>query len=329
MNEVSLFDLLKEGDIDNCYQFTDQASQGGEHLVQYLNTLLHYSASIKWEKENTDHPLIVINSIKNIISDNREKPSEILLKYCLDVIIEKPVRDDNKCIDQVNNDGIGSAVFVGGLEDAIQSGDWEKAKITAAKIFLASDNSRAVIDTISDIGLQNIENNGLFIFHILRAFHFKQEKAHIWTYACCLIDILQSAPLPEPHNRKDIEPNNLIDQLLSYHNSELLVTFIAIYRIWGGDYIRQNSYNREISHWLSKIDSSSNKMDINESEIKLDKNIIYNNYIDVAENIISQKSSVRQIPMNIIILESIRYIEIIKPGKNLYYYANQIIKSWK
>ena len=327
MNEVSLFDLLKEGDIDNCYQFTDQASQGGKHLVQYLNTLLHYSASIKWEKETTDHPLIVINSIKNIISDNREKPSEILLKYCLDVIIKKPIRDDNKCIDQVNNDGIGSAVFVGGLEDAIQSGDWEKAKITAAKIFLASDNSRAVIDTISDIGLQNIENNGLFIFHMLRAFHFKQEKTHIWTYACCLIDILQSSPLPEPHNRKDLEPNNLIDQILSYHDVELLVTYIAIYRIWGGDYIRQNSYNREISHWLSKIDSSFKKMDINESKIKLDKNIIYNNYIDVAENIISQKSSVRQISINIIILEAIRYIEIIKPDKNLYYYANQIINS--
>ena len=327
MSKVSLFDLLKEGDIDNCYQFTDQASQGGKHLVQYLNTLLYYSASIKWEKETTDHPLIVINSIKNIISDNREKPSEILLKYCLDVIIKKPIRDDNKCIDQVNNDGIGSAVFVGGLEDAIQSGDWEKAKITAAKIFLASDNSRAVIDTISDIGLQNIENNGLFIFHMLRAFHFKQEKTHIWTYACCLIDILQSSPLPEPHNRKDLEPNNLIDQILSYHDVELLVTYIAIYRIWGGDYIRQNSYNREISHWLSKIDSSFKKMDINESKIKLDKNIIYNNYIDVAENIISQKSSVRQISINIIILEAIRYIEIIKPDKNLYYYANQIINS--
>ncbi len=56
MNEVSLFDLLKEGDIDNCYQFTDQASQGGKHLVQYLNTLLHYSASIKWEKRDNRSP---------------------------------------------------------------------------------------------------------------------------------------------------------------------------------------------------------------------------------------------------------------------------------
>jgi hypothetical protein len=327
MSEVSLFELLKEGDIDNCYQFTDQASQGGEHLVQYLNTLLHYSASIKWEKETTDHPLIVINSIKNIISDNRDKPSKILLKYCLDIIIEKPIRDDNRYIDQIKNIGIGSSVFVGSLEDAIQSGDWEKAKITAAKIFLASDNSRAVIDAISDLGLQNIENNGLFIFHMLRAFYFKQEKAHIWAYACCLINILQSAPLPEPHIRKDLEPNNLIDQILSYNDVELLATYIAIHRIWSGDYIRQNSYNREISHWLSKLDFSFEKIDKNEAEIKLDKNIIYNNYIDVAENIISQKSSVNQISINIIILEAIRYIEIIKPDKNLYYYANQIINS--
>ena len=327
MSEVSLFELLKEGDIDNCYQFTDQACQGGEHLVQYINTLLHYSASIKWKKEITDHPLIVINSIKNIISDNRDKPSEILLKYCLDIIIEKPVRDDNKYIDQVKDNGIGSAVFVGSLEDAIQSGDWEKAKITAAKIFLASDNSRAVIDTISDLGLQNVENNGLFIFHALRALHFKQEKVHIWTYACCLIDILQSGTLPEPHIRKDLEPNNLIDQILSYNDVELLVKYIAIHRIWSGDYIRQNSYNREISHWLSKLDFSFEKIDKNEAEIKSDKNIIYNNYIDVAENIISQKSSVKQISINIIILEAIRYIEIIKPGKNLYYYVNQIINS--
>ena len=88
MSEVSLFELLKEGDIDNCYQFTDQASQGGEHLVQYLNTLLHYSASIKWGKKTSDHPLIVINSIKNILSDNRNKPSKILLNYCLDILIK-------------------------------------------------------------------------------------------------------------------------------------------------------------------------------------------------------------------------------------------------
>ena len=327
MSEVSLFKLLKQGDIDNCYQFTNQASQGGENLVQYLNTLLHYSASIKWGKKTSDHPLIVINSIKNIISDNRDNPSEILLKYCLDIIIGKPVRDDNKYINQVKNDGVGSAVFVGTLEDAIQSGDWEKAKITAAKIFLASDNSRAIIDTISDLGLQDIENNGLFIFHALRSFHFKQKKAHIWTYACCLFDILQSAPLPEPHIRKDLEPNNLIDQILSNHNVELLVTYIAIHRIWGGDYIRQSSYNREISHWLSKLAFSFEKIDKNEAEIKLDKNIIYNNYIDVAENIISQKSSIRKVSKNIIILEAIRYIEIIKPDKNLYYYANQIINS--
>ena len=35
MSEVSLFELLKEGDIDNCYQFSDKASLGGKDLVEY------------------------------------------------------------------------------------------------------------------------------------------------------------------------------------------------------------------------------------------------------------------------------------------------------
>ena len=197
MNEVSLFDLLREGKIDSCHQFVDQASSGGEDLVKYLNTLLYYSVSIKWVNSIENHPLIIVNSIKNIIADNRANPSKKLLFYCLQILTEKPIRDnDDEYINDIIKDGVGSTVFVGSLEDAIQSGDWEKAKILAAKIFLASDYSRAVIDSIADLGLQDIDNNGLFIFHLLRAFHFKQEKPHAWTYACCLIDMLQSKPLP-------------------------------------------------------------------------------------------------------------------------------------
>ena len=324
MSKVSLFELLKEGDIDNCYQFTDQASQGGEHLVQYLNTLLHYSASIKWGKKTSDHPLIVINSIKNILSDNRNKPSKILLNYCLDILIKETIRDDIKYIDEIKNEGIASTVFVGNLEDSIQSGDWDKAKILAAKIFLASDRSRAVIDTIADIGLQNIEHNGVFIFHLLRAFHFKQEKSQIWSYACCLIEILRSKPIPYPNTRKELKPNELFDQIIACRNPDLLVSYMAMCRIWYGDYVRQNSYNREISHWLSTKQSLLKKMKIKESKIASD-NDMDNNYIKITEKIISQRVSFGQILKKITILETIRYITKIRPDKNLYYYAGQLI----
>ena len=329
MNEVSLFDLLREGKIDSCHQFVDQASSGGENLVKYLNTLLYYSVSIKWVNSIENHPLIIVNSIKNIIADNRANPSKKLLFYCLRILTEKPIRDnDDEYINDIIKDGVGSTVFVGSLEDAIQSGDWEKAKILAAKIFLASDHSRAVIDIIAGLGLQNIDNNGLFIFHFLRAFHFKQEKPHAWTYTCCLIDMLQSKPLPEPHIRQGLEPNKLFDQVLSYCDAELLVTYVSILRIWGGDYVRQDSYNREISHWLYSKQSSKKKIiDKEESEIVLEQSINHKNFIQIAENIISKGNPISQSSKNIVILEALRHIAKIKSNKILYYYVNELITS--
>ena len=329
MNEVSLFDLLREGKIDSCHQFVDQASSGGEDLVKYLNTLLYYSVSIKWVNNIENHPLIIVNSIKNIIADNRANPSKKLLFYCLQILTEKPIRDnDDEYINDIIKDGVGSTVFVGSLEDAIQSGDWEKAKILAAKIFLASDHSRAVIDSIADLGLQDIDNNGLFIFHLLRAFHFKQEKPHAWTYACCLIDMLQSKPLPEPHIRQGLEPNKLFDLVLSYCDAELLVTYASILRIWGGDYVRQDSYNREISHWLYSKQSSKKKIiDKEESEIVLEQSINHKNFIQIAENIISKGNPISQSSKNIVILEALRHIAKIKSNKILYYYINELITS--
>ena len=329
MNEVSLFDLLREGKIDSCHQFVDQASSGGENLVKYLNTLLYYSVSIKWVNSIENHPLIIVNSIKNIIADNRANPSKKLLFYCLQILTEKPIRDnDDEYINDIIKDGVGSTVFVGSLEDAIQSGDWEKAKILAAKIFLASDHSRAVIDIIAGLGLQNIDNNGLFIFHFLRAFHFKQEKPHAWTYTCCLIDMLQSKPLPEPHIRQGLEPNKLFDLVLSYCDAELLVTYASILRIWGGDYVRQDSYNREISHWLYSKQSSKKKIiDKEESEIVLEQSIDHKNFIQIAENIISKGNPISQSSKNIVILEALRHIAKIKSNKIIYYYVNELISS--
>ena len=193
---------------------------------------------------------------------------------------------------------------------------------------MASDHSRAVIDSIADLGLQDIDNNGLFIFHLLRAFHFKQEKPHAWTYACCLIDMLQSKPLPEPHIRQGLEPNKLFDLVLSYCDAELLVTYASILRIWGGDYVRQDSYNREISHWLYSKQSSKKKIiDKEESEIVLEQSINHKNFIQIAENIISKGNPISQSSKNIVILEALRHIAKIKSNKILYYYVNELITS--
>ena len=322
MNNSSLYDSLREGDIDSCYRFADKASQGGEELVSYLNTILHFSVSINWNNEIVEHPVIVINSIKNILSDNLKKPSKSLLYFCAKILNNSKIRDDNKYLDQIQNNSTRSSVFVGDLEDAIQSNDWENTKLFAGEIYLASDRSRAVIDAIAGIGLQNIEINGVFIFHLLRAFHFKQEKSQIWSYACCLINMLKLGSIPDPHFRKDTNPENIFDHIVSQNNFDLLIKYMAVYRIWNGEYVRQNSYNREISNWISNKKSLNNCSKINEPiEVEND---IRKNYIEIAEKIIA-KEQLSRITEKITLLETIRHINKIKPDKNLSYYTSRLI----
>ena len=322
MNNSSLYDSLREGDIDSCYRFADKASQGGEELVSYLNTILHFSVSINWNNEIVEHPVIVINSIKNILSDNLKKPSKSLLYFCAKILNNSKIRDDNKYLDQIQNNSTRSSVFVGDLEDAIQSNDWENTKLFAGEIYLASDRSRAVIDAIAGIGLQNIEINGVFIFHLLRAFHFKQEKSQIWSYACCLISMLKLRSIPEPNSRKDIEPDDIVDHIICQNNLDLFIKYMAVYRIWNGEYVRQNSYNREISNWISNKKSLNNSSKINEpTEVEND---IGMNYIEIAEKIIAQEQ-VSRTTAKITLLEAIRHINKIKPDKNLSYYTSRLI----
>ena len=78
--------------------------------------------------------------------------------------------------------GIGHTTFAGDLEDIYQKGDWIEAEKTAAKFFLLSDKTRATMDILCEMALQDIPKNGLFIFHLLRAYEFQNGKEKLGLY---------------------------------------------------------------------------------------------------------------------------------------------------
>ena len=309
MNGPTLFKLIRSGDLEQSDSVIAKASEGGDVLVQYLNYMLLYAASVKWDKNIDSHPIIIINSVKNILSDNIEKPSITLLTFCFNILSKLPLRDnDEYYIKKVEKEGVGLAVFIGEFEDSIQSGDWGKAKILAAKIFLASDKSRAIIDSLAELGFQNINSNGLFIFHLLRAFNFMQKKSQIWTYTCCLMNIIKLKKLPNPHKRTDCMPESLINNIPYNYNIKTWVVLAAVLRVWENDYVRQDGYRREISHWLYSLKTNIDKSEVNDISNYSGLNIFKNNFIKIAEEIISKS----KMPDNIIALDGMRYLSKIK-----------------
>ena len=79
MTEFLFQSLLLEKNNQDCKNYI-QKNLKYENLISILRDLIFLSVSVKFKNKSKIHPIIIINIIKNIISDNRKKPSKILLK---------------------------------------------------------------------------------------------------------------------------------------------------------------------------------------------------------------------------------------------------------
>ena len=162
-----------------------------EKLVSSLHDLLFLSGLIN-PIQPTIHPVCVVNSIKNFISDDKSNPSKILLSFLIDYLFQFEVRDNDKIIfDNALRKGVAKTAFIGDLEDACQNGEWDKAESQLADIFIASDQSRGAFDALAGLALQDCPQNALFVYHILRAYQFQERKEDNWTFTCSLFNYIK------------------------------------------------------------------------------------------------------------------------------------------
>ncbi|MDG2398279.1 MAG: hypothetical protein P8M59_03085, partial [Candidatus Marinimicrobia bacterium] len=86
------------------------------------------------------HPIIVLNALKNIIGDNRNKPSQKLLDSMAYQTEKHPQRsDDQKVLDQTAKDGLGLTVFISDLEKERKKGNPIEMEQEAARLQWVSE----------------------------------------------------------------------------------------------------------------------------------------------------------------------------------------------
>lgn len=271
-------------------------------LVQLINDLIYVSALTKEPLAKHYHPVCVINSIKNIIGNNRDKPSNLLLQFGIDFLFSFDYRDNDQIL--LNNaikDGLGLTAFVGDLEDAYQNKLWKDAELLTTKLFLASDRTRGTLDSLVSLALQDTNRNAVFVYHLLRALQFQEIKKDIWAFTQCLSRWLVFRDLPIPNTGKNKSPIDIFDLIIRYGD---MVLFSAVSRIWDGDYVHGRSYNRELSHWCDDVQIISKKKILPNHDhwlINMDKqNIIFE-----AESIIKGSDAILVKGDKLVLLESV------------------------
>ena len=276
-------------------------------LEKNLATLLLQSASTIYNDTPIVHPVVCMNAIKNILGDVRDSPSEILLTYAGNYVAGlKPREKDQKVLEDMPEDGIGLSIFISDLEDACQQGDAVQVQEEAARVYLAADGSPAILEILAELALQNVEGNGGFIFHCLRAFAFNPEKERVWSFVQCILQTMKNQPLPEPNEGTNNGANDLVPIFLKCEKPIDWITVAAVWRLWESEYMRLPGFKREISHWISNQNITQNR---NPDGSNPDSMVKFrkeggNYFVKLAEDITQSKGNIVE---RLIALEALRF----------------------
>ena len=282
-------------------------SKPASSLEKNLATLLLHSASAIYNDTPIVHPVVCMNSVKNILGDVRDKPSEIILTYAGNFIAGLTSREkDRKVIKDLPHEEIGKTIFISDLEDACQHGDAAQVQEEAARVYLAADRSPAILEILAELALQNVEGNGGFIYHCLRAFAFKPEKERVWSFVQCILQTIKKQSLPKPNVGTNNRPNDLGTIFLNCERPIDWITVAAVWRLWESEYMRLPGFKREISHWINNQNTIKNEnLDGSNPDYMVKfRNEGGNYFVKLAENIIQSKN---QDVERLAALEAIRF----------------------
>ena len=282
-------------------------SKPASSLEKNLAILLLQSASAIYNDRPIVHPVVCMNSVKNILGDVRDKPSEILLTYAGNFIAGLTSREkDRKIIEDLPHEEIGKTIFISDLEDACQHGDDAQVQEEAARVYLAADGSPAILEILAELALQNVEGNGGFIYHCLRAFAFKPEKERVWSFVQCILQTIKKQSLPKPNVGTNNRPNDLGTIFLNCEQPIDWITVAAVWRLWESEYMRLPGFKREISHWINNQNTIKNEnLDGSNPDYMVKfRNEGGNYFVKLAENIIQSKN---QDVERLAALEAIRF----------------------
>ena len=298
------FEYLKSKKIEKSKELIQAKLNNEKDLIYIISDLILFSSLVSRDKNKNTHPIIVINALKNIIGDDRENPSKILLNFFVEYLTLFKLRTgDEKIIDETLKEGARASEFVSDLHDACQEGDIRKIKTISARIYIVSEKSRAVLDALIEVVLQNVEDSILFVHHLLRSFQFQKSK-NSWSFICSLIQEMEFFSIPNPHKASMITPSDIRKVIIQ---SGDINSFSSVERLWNGDYVRRESYRRELSHWCCYISENLEIKNKKNSTGFSFENKNNNFFIKLSESIILNKNKSLKLKIDdLIILESLR-----------------------
>ena len=291
-------------------------------IVGFLQSLLLKAARVYHYGHPENHPVIVINALKNILGDVRDNPSRILMDFGNNYINKKSMRKyDETILKKIKLKGVTSSVFIMDLEDAIFRSNAKQAEKEAAKLYILSDSPQAILESLVNISLLDFERYGIFSYHLLRAFAFGQAtKKDSWIYIQCLLKQIKSVNFTSLRQDVTIDLENYFNNALKSRSRILTNQFNSAYRLYHSNYVRTQHFQSSVCNWIAskelKITSQKTRFSPPEELISF-RNFGGNYFVKITESLINSTENVFTKGKKIVFLDSLRMICKDVPEKTL------------
>ncbi len=282
-------------------------------IIEFLQSLLLKAATVHHIGHPQNHPIVVINSLKNILGDVRKNPSRILMKFGKDYFMGKSLRkNDENRLNKIKSKGVTTSVFIMDLEDLILQRKLKQAEEEAAKLFILADSPQAILESLVNISLHDFTRYGIFSYHLLRAFAFRHfTKEESWKFIICFLKQIRSVNFAPYQQDTTINIEKYFVNTLKSKSKIISNQFNSAYRLYHSNYVRTGSFKKSVCNWIAskQWNPTSQKLkDLHPEKLVSFRNSGGNYFVNIAESIINKTENIFTKGKKLVFLDSLRMI---------------------
>ena len=261
MNTTSETPLLSslslESELNGLKNVINEAVSSDTTLRLFFKDLFRFSASnhgtYAASDENRTHPLIALNSLKNLAALRLDSPSRPIIEKAIEICHHSQASDDSPAKIELKQEELDQPLFTQDFLRAVVEGDAEKARCEAAKIAVVSGNQVAVIEMMMEVATHHMDELGTFVYGVYRSAVFGGEKEPEPFMNLLLTEVTKQ---PRPIETADLSGDDslypFLGDVLKNSDDRDFSLFSTALRLWETGSPRQSGYRKGLKLWAER-----------------------------------------------------------------------------
>lgn len=199
------------------------------------------------------HPVVYLNSLKNLVSLRLEDPSEPLITLATRVALSLTPDPPEKGWRDVAPDKLNEPMFVMDLLLALEEGNRDKAFEEAARMSHLSDNEIYLVDILTEAAVREFPRLGILGYAFHRAAAFCERKDTM-TFAYRLLEAVSREPIGPlfPAIPDGFRVDFFAGPILKSGDVTEVILLAAAERLWNLDSMKRGAYRKAVVGWLGE-----------------------------------------------------------------------------